>query len=156
MRRFLIPTVSAGLCALLVLCLLQAPTVQAHSGATGVVKERMALMKRIGGEMKKIAAMFKGDAAYDPGEIAAAARRIEDGSGGHMLRLFPEGSTGHPSEAKDGIWRHWPEFETRADELGTEASALAAVADTGEAEARTAFGRLAKTCKACHQDFKSD
>ena len=76
MRRFLIPTVSAGLCALLVLCLLQAPTVQAHSGATGVVKERMALMKTLGGEIKKIAAMFKGEAAYDPGEIAAAARRI--------------------------------------------------------------------------------
>lgn len=156
MRRFLIPTVSAGLCALFVLGLAQAPTVQAHDGATGVVKERMELMKALGGEMKKLAAMFKGDTPYDAAAVAATARRIEDHSGGHLLEMFPEGSAGGPSEAADNIWRHWPEFEARADELGTQASALTAVADAGEAEARLAFGRLAGTCKACHQDFKSD
>ena len=156
MRRFLIPTVSAGLCALLVFGLLPASVVQAHSGATVVVKERMDLMKALGGEMKKLAAMFNGETPFDPAEIAAAASRIEDHSGGHMLRLFPEGSTDHPSEAKADIWRHWPEFEAKADDLGTRASVLAAVADTGEAESRVAFGRLANTCKACHQDFKSD
>ena len=156
MRRFPLFAASAGLCALFAAALVPAPSVQAHDGATGIVKERMDLMKALGGEMKKLAAMFNGETPFDPAEIAAAASRIEDHSGGHMLRLFPEGSTDHPSEAKADIWRHWPEFEAKADDLGTRASVLAAVADTGEAESRVAFGRLAKTCKACHQDFKSD
>lgn len=156
MRRFLIPAALAAAGALLVVASMRAPAVQAHAGATGVVKERMEMMKALGGEMKTLAAMFRGDAEYDPQAVAASARRIEDHSGGHLLELFPEGSTGDPSEAADDIWRHWPEFEALADELGTRASALAAVADTGPDQAKAAFGRLASSCKACHQDFKED
>ena len=88
--------------------------------------------------------------------LGAVAARIERRSGGDMLELFPEGSSGHPSEAKQDIWRHWPEFEAKADELATRASVLAAVADAGKGDARAAFGRLAGTRKACHQDFKED
>ena len=156
MRRLLIPAVFTTLCALFVLEMTQAPAVQAHSEATGVVKERMDLMKALGDEVKKLAKMFKGEVPYDAATVAASAARVEDHAGGRMLRLFPEGSTGHPSEAKDDIWRHWPDFEAKADDLGTQASALAAAADGGSDEAKEAFGRLVGTCKACHQDFKSD
>lgn len=130
--------------------------VDAHSGATGIVKERMDLMKGLGDELKGLARVFKGEEAYDAARVAAAARRIEEGSGDHMLRLFPAGSTQHPSEARNAIWRDWAEFEAAAEDLGTRAAALAAVAGNGPDAARTAFAALAQSCKACHQDFKAD
>lgn len=156
MPRFLVPAVSASLCASLILGMAQAPDVQAHAGASGVVKERMEMMKALGGEMKKLAAMFKGEVPYDPSAVAAAANWIEDHSGGRLLRLFPEGSNDDPSEATQEVWRHWPDFEAKADDLGTEAAALAAAADAGKGEAKAAFGTLAGACKACHLDFKKD
>ncbi|WP_281685101.1 c-type cytochrome [Thalassobaculum salexigens] len=156
MRRFPLFAASAGLCALFAAALVPAPSVQAHDGATGIVKERMDLMKALGDDVKRLARMFKGETSYDPEAISAVAARIERRSGGDMLELFPEGSSGHPSEAKQDIWRHWPEFEAKADELATRASVLAAVADAGKGDARAAFGRLAGTRKACHQDFKED
>lgn len=130
--------------------------VDAHSGATGIVKERMELMKGLGDELKGLARVFKGEEAYDAARVAAAARRIEEGSGDHMLRLFPAGSTQHPSEARNAIWRDWAEFEAAAEDLGTRAAALAAVAGDGPDAARTAFAALAQSCKACHRDFKAD
>lgn len=155
MHRLLIPTaVAVG--ALLVSGLATPVGVQAHDGATGVVKERMDMMKSFSAELKAVARMFKGETAYDPVAVAAAARRIEAHSGAQLLRMFPEGSDDPPSKASDEIWTHWAEFEAKADDLGTRASALAAVADAGPDAARRAFGELAGTCKACHLDFEVD
>lgn len=142
MRRFPRFATSAGLCALFAAALVPAPSVQAHAGATGIVKERMDLMKALGGDVKRLARMFEGETSYDSEEVSAAAARIDSRAGGDMLELFPEGSSGHPSEATEHIWRHWPEFEAKADELATRASVLAAVADAGKGDARAAFGRL--------------
>lgn len=130
--------------------------VEAHVGATGIVKERMDLMKGLGDALKGLARVFKGEEVYDAARVAAAARRIEEGSGDHMLRLFPAGSTAHPSEARDAIWRDWAEFETAAEDLGDRAAALSPVAGDGPEQARAAFAAVAESCKACHQDFKAD
>lgn len=156
MRRILILTASLSLCALIGVDLAGASCAYAHDGATGVVKERMERMKSLGREVKTLARMFKGGEPYHPAMVAASAKRIEGHAGGRMLRLFPVGSNGHPSEAKEDIWRHWPDFEAKADALGTQASALAAVADAGPDAAAATFGRLVGTCKACHQGFKAD
>lgn len=128
--------------------------VEAHTGATGVVKERMDLMKALGDDMKRLAAIMKAEAAYDPALVAGLARRIEQGSGDHMLELFPEGSTDHPSEAREEIWLRWVEFEAKADALASQASALSVAGDFDEA--RMAFAKVAESCKACHRDFKED
>ena len=156
MRHSLIPCLLSVAAVMSVADLPGGAAVQAHSNATGVVKERMDLMKSLGGEVKELARMFKGETPYDPRAVAASAKRIENLSGGHMLRLFPDGSTDAPSEAKADIWRHWPEFEAQADDLGTRASILAVFADQGEDQARLAFGRVVDACKSCHQDFKQD
>ena len=64
----------------------------AHSGATGVVKERMQLMKDIARDTKALGLAFKGTTPYDPVEIAAAAERISEHAGDRLTALFPAGS----------------------------------------------------------------
>ena len=130
--------------------------VMAHGGATGIVKERMDAMGVISDNMKLIGQMLKGQQEYSLSEIAAAASRIADHSGKEITRLFPEGSTNSPSEAKPEIWLDWQTFGNEAKELKLTAEALSDVANAGadKKEVAIAFGALANTCKTCHEQFR--
>lgn len=130
----------------------------AHSGATGIVAERMESMKDIAGHMKRIGAMVKGERDYDA-EMAAAAADAIAGHARDMPALFPEGSNADPSEALPVIWTQWDAFEKSAGELEATAAALSEAAGTASNadEIRTQFATVGKACAACHQDFrKSD
>ena len=82
----------------------------AHEGATGVVKERMDLMKGQQKQMKLIGEMAKGKKKFDAAKAAAAARDLGK-STKRIPDLFPEGSNGHPSEALDAVWKEWDRFK---------------------------------------------
>jgi cytochrome c556 len=105
-----------------------ARVVVAHSDATGIVKQRMALMKGIGDAMKTLAAMFKGEAEYNPAAVRDAARTIHTRAGEHMTELFPQGSLHKPTEALPAIWEDWPTFERYAADLKRYSAALQAAA----------------------------
>lgn len=114
----------------------------AHSGATGVVKQRMDLMARVGDATKGLSAMFKGTVPYDPEAVRQAANVLEKHSGDALTRLFPQDSIMSPSEALPTIWRDWEEFERLSKRLETLSIGLAAAADnTPDASgARTSGG----------------
>ena len=144
------------LLALPLICLTAAAL--AHSGATGVVKERMDRMKGIALLMKDLGAMFKGEKPYKAGAVSALSRELMR-LGGEAMTYFPKGSTQHPSEATAEIWTDWPRFEAQANAMQDAAQALADAAanprGTGAATAPEALFRdLAETCKTCHQDFR--
>jgi cytochrome c556 len=101
----------------------------AHSGASGVVKERMDVMEGIGDSMEILVDMFKGKTPFDSGQIKDAAARIRDHAGDNIVRLFPEGSLHEPSEALPEIWEDWDEFETLAMQLQQYSDALVKAAD---------------------------
>jgi len=111
-----------GACALSVITF-------AHSGASGVVKERMDLMEGIGDSMEILVDMFKGKIPFDSGQIKDAAARIRDHAGNNIVRLFPEGSLHEPSEALPEIWEDWEEFETLTIQLQQYSDALVKAAD---------------------------
>ncbi len=126
-------------------------TAVAHNGATGIVKKRMNAMSAIGKAVKSIATMVKGDTGYDRAALKAAASTIRGHSGDNLTRLFPAGSGGGKSEARPDIWQNWEQFEMLADELNRQAVHLASL------EARPSpmeFGKLAATCKGCHEKFR--
>ena len=75
------------------------PLALAHEGATGVVKERMDLMDVQKDAMKVIGEMAKGKVPFDAGKAAEAARDIGTTSQ-KIHELFPEGTTGDPSEKR--------------------------------------------------------
>ncbi|WP_420408606.1 c-type cytochrome [Hoeflea sp.] len=127
----------------------------AHSGATGIVKQRMDKMGEVASQMKVIARMLNGQLEFDPAVLEASAAEIADHASG-FEPLFPEDSVSPPSEARPRIWTRWDEFldhfgrmEARAVTL---ADQVASVEDPSDLKG--AFGRLAETCKSCHQDFR--
>ena len=130
----------------------------AHSGATGIVKERMDHMGQIGKATKAIGQMLQGKTAYDAEVLEAYAREIAAAGGSKMTAMFPEGSIQGPSEARPEIWSDWDRFAGSAQELTRTASALADGAgnerDAGPMAPETLFAVMAGTCKSCHQNFR--
>lgn len=130
----------------------------AHSGASGIVKQRMDHMGEIGKATKAIGRMMQDKAAWDPGAVRAHAAAISRAGGPAITELFPEGSIRGPSEARPEIWAEWARFERIAEDLSVRASALADGAgnarDGGPRSPEKLFGAMARTCKACHQHYR--
>ena len=128
----------------------------AHSGAMGIVKERMDAMTEISRNVKTVGQMLKGTAAYNPGEIERAAKAISAHAGDAMTELFPEGSLDPPTEASPEIWAQWPEFSMFAGRLQSSARTLQDLAAQGaeQKNVAAAFGKVAATCKSCHEAFR--
>ncbi|MGB0684329.1 MAG: c-type cytochrome [Magnetovibrionaceae bacterium] len=156
----------------------------AHTGATGIIKERMEGMKMLGSAMKTLKANFGAEASYDAKAVAEAARVLQAHSGEALTRRFPEGSLDHPTEALPAIWQDWSRFQELAGQLNAAAESLEALApsgpdiraETGGAKgeaampapmapmaptepvkidsARSAFAAVAATCGACHEKFR--
>lgn len=165
-----------------VLAVCLSSVVAAHESATGVVKERMETMERFEELIERVFAMINGELIYDAGAVQRAAEEIRDGAGSHMTALFPEGSNGSPSEARDEIWRNFDIFENYSLMLENWSGEMAAQAnkqpggnlpksweDTKMGPAMMQGGgmmgrggpdfaawHVAATCNACHADFRKE
>lgn len=132
-----------------------APTAFAHEEATGVVKERMDLMDSQKDAMKVIGNMVKGKTPFDAEEAAKASSHIEE-TAKKIPELFPEGSDGHPSEAKPEIWEKWDEFESDAEGLDAAASELTTALEAGADDWKAKFKGVVDACKTCHKSFREE
>ena len=103
----------------------------AHGGATGIVKERMDGMVAMQKAVKAITPIMRGQRTYDAEAVRSSAAAVEMHSGEAMTKLFPEGTGGKPSEAKDEVWSDWEEFESLAMDLEVLGKALSEAADNG-------------------------
>ncbi len=130
-------------------------TTTAHDGATGIVKERMDVMGHVGGTMKLLSGMAKGDVAYDGAKASAATQKVAKEMAGFAAQ-FPEGSTDDPSEAGPAIWTNNAEFVAIAKQL-EDAAAKATKTLAGASDNSVVagvLGDMGKTCKACHSKFR--
>lgn len=103
----------------------------AHTGATGIYKERMDAMMAMGKVIKELSAMMRGESEYDPEVVQEGARVIRSHTGGKMTELFPEGTTEKPSEARAEIWSDWETFSALAKQLAVYAEGLEKAAANG-------------------------
>ena len=103
----------------------------AHGGATGIVKERMDGMIAMQKAVKAITPIMRGNAEYDAEAVRSFAVVVEKHSGEAMTKLFPEGTGGKPSEAKNEVWSDWEGFEALAMDLEIMGRALSEAADNG-------------------------
>lgn len=133
----------------------------AHANATGVVKERMDHMNEMAEIIKEIALVMRGMEEYDPDRIRAAGEALRLLSGENITVNFPAGSMQKASYASPMIWESWDNFSEIALDLESYAEALIMAADyqvnsenyAGETSA-AAFQQIAKTCSACHRDYR--
>ena len=137
------------------LLLLVCGMVLAHSGATGIVKERMDLMKSIADQMKAVGRMIKGEDDFDAQKVAKAAEVIVRHAE-KVPEMFPEGSNDSPSEALPTIWQDWETFLQLTADMKQQASNLRTAAKKAADidGIRPQFAAVGKTCSACHQDFR--
>ncbi|MGY3439693.1 MULTISPECIES: c-type cytochrome [unclassified Marinovum] len=105
--------------------------VAAHSGAKGIVKDRMDGMMALGKSVKAITPMMRGKVAYDADAVKGFAQDLRTHSGEAMTRLFPEGTNAAPSVAKARIWTDWDGFEALAMQLHALSDGMEQAADNG-------------------------
>jgi cytochrome c556 len=131
--------------------------INAHSGASGVVKERMEAIKSMGAAMKTIGAMDLGKEKYDAEKARKAARRIGTHAG-EVVALFPDTKDNHNpevSEAAPAIWGKSDEFSALALKLANSSEQFAQNADKSDnQQVLKDFKAVGVTCKACHERFR--
>ena len=126
-------------------------TAWSHSGATGVVKERMDQFKDSKASVKALKKALK---AQDFTTITKEAASINLWAK-QLTKLFPAGSNPHPSEALDNIWQEFDQFERKAkDQIDASEKLNQAGIAKDISAAREAFKALTQTCKSCHNDYR--
>ncbi|MFT6877600.1 MAG: cytochrome c556 [Granulosicoccus sp.] len=140
----------------------------AHTGAMGIVKERMDGMSLLGDHSKTVGDMLKGKAAFDLLAVEEAAQAFVT-HGKLIPSLFPDTEDSREStatEALPAIWSNWDEFIAIADKFTNDSQSLLTVAtglstgtenvDDQSRAVRTVFFKAAKNCSACHERFRLD
>ena len=140
------------LCSLILIAV-PANLVLAHSGATGIVKERMDMFKKSQDNLKAIKLHIRSE---NYGAIIKLADEIRDWAV-KMPEYFPEGSNEKPSQASHAIWTDFNGFRNMA--MKNEAAAKQLIAATKSEDQRAVvdgFKAVAASCKSCHRSYKMD
>ena len=138
---------------ILILSAVPATLVFAHSGATGIVKERMDMFKKNQGNLKAIKSHIRSE---EYGSIVTLSEEIRDWAV-KMPAYFPEGSNEKPSEASPAIWTDFDGFKKAVMKNEAAAKQLIAAAKSEDQKAVVdGFKAVAASCKSCHQSYKLD
>jgi cytochrome c556 len=122
--------------------------------AQDAIANRRAMMKAIGGAMKQSVQMVKGEAPFDPAKAKANMDVMADWHG--FSRHFPKGSeTGGETTAAPKIWQQFEDFDARGRKMAADAARTAAAAGEGIEAFKASFGDVARSCKNCHQDYRT-
>lgn len=119
------------------------------------IEYRKAAFTLIKGNFGPMGAMVKGKVPFDSkafadyaANVAAIAPMADDG--------FIDGSDMGDTKAKAAVWENRAEFDKQMSEFQKRAEELAVVAKSGDmAKIKPVFGAVGKSCKSCHDDFKS-
>ena len=124
----------------------------ANEGAQGVVKERMDKFKI---SKKMMQTIHKSIQNEDFETIEKSATTLYNWSK-EMIKYFPEGSDGAPSEASADIWLDPGGFKKAVNNF--ELASLKLINNSKEKNFDStvdSFRSLAGTCKGCHQKFRN-
>ena len=123
----------------------------AHNGASGIVKERMDRFTEAKNQLKQIK---KALIAKDFVTVENIATSLRDWAR-VMPDYFPKGSGSAPSEASPLIWENFEAFKAAAKNHESAATLLIAAAESNNKDTSvSAFKTLAGTCSSCHRQFR--
>ncbi|TCV86413.1 c-type cytochrome [Sulfurirhabdus autotrophica] len=119
------------------------------------IKYRKSVMTVMNWQFKPLGAMVKGDRPFDKDVFIKNAAYLEVLSK-MPLEGFIAGSDKGETKAKPEIWAEMEKFKGGMEKLQAETAKLAQVSKTGDMnQIKAQFGETGKTCKACHDNFKS-
>lgn len=119
------------------------------------IKYRRSAMYLVGANFGPLAAMAQGKRPYDKDAAIKHANIVAFVSKLPLEGFVPGTDTGD-TKAKPEIWQDQEDFRAKMDKMNQETAKLGQVAQTGDFEALKAqVGETGKTCKSCHDKFKS-
>ena len=123
-----------------------------------LIRWRQSAYQVIGWNSNRIKASL--DGPYNKDEVVKASNAIAALANSGLGSLFPPGTeTGkgwHDTTVKATLFTNGARVGELAGNFSKEATQLAAFAQTGDAAAvKEQYGRLTRTCKACHDDFRN-
>lgn len=125
--------------------------------ADDAIEFRQGIFRALEWNLSEMGAMVQGRKPFDSARFVKQAERVEQ-----LSRMpwegFVEGTDGSmqpSSRARGEVWYQNEQFNHLMDELGARSSALVEAAQSGERdELRPLFGRVAQTCKRCHDRYR--
>jgi len=101
-------------------------------------------------------AMVKGEMPWDDSQMAAYADQLAALTTLDVMRGFADGADKGTTRAKPGIWENKEDFQKKLNDLRDAADQLKTAANGTDRKAIGAqIGAVGKTCKACHDEYKS-
>lgn len=124
-----------------------------------LIKWRQSLFQVIGWNTGRIKANVEAP-TYNKDEVVKAANTIAALSKSGFEGLFAlgteQGKGWHDTSAKAETFKDTKHFDELAVNFSKEATELATIAASGDqAAVKAQYGKLTKSCKACHDDFKA-
>ena len=123
----------------------------AASASEGEVNYRQHTMTAIGGHMRAIVDIIRGDVTHTD-HLATHANALAD-LAQIAPTLFPEGSDG--GDALDDIWANPDDFMAKLDAFKEATQAFKTAAGSGEGMG-AAFQGVGQACKGCHDNFRAE
>ncbi len=115
---------------------------------------RKMMMGQMGKAMGHLAAMAKGETAYDARVADAAFRTMASVALGFGSQ-FPEGSeTGMETRASAAIWSDRDGFDAAVAKLLADATVAIDAAPADAAAFGPVFGAVASNCSSCHETYR--
>lgn len=119
------------------------------------IRYRKAVMTMIKRHYDQLSAMAKGTIPATPETLNRHADAL-DMLAKLMLDGFVPGSHEGDTRARPEIWKQWKEFRAQAEAFQADAGRLQEIARSGRTERlKAAVNDMTRTCKNCHDDFKS-
>jgi cytochrome c556 len=123
--------------------------------AKDAIEYRQGAMHVLGNHFGRVGAMVNNKVPFDAKAVQINAEIVA------MMVKLPWAGFGVPgsdkgdTEAKAEVWSQPEKFKEAALKTQDAAEKLNAAAKTGsQDQVKVAFGDMAKTCKACHEDFR--
>lgn len=119
------------------------------------VEYRQSVMTVMGHSFGEIGAMANGKMAFNADLAARDADVVAMMAKLPWSAFVPGSADVADSHAKPDVWSQADKFKAAGDKLEQEAAKLQAAAKSGNLDQlKTQFGETAKSCKACHDNFK--
>lgn len=133
-----------------------APAAAQFEKAEDAIKYRQSALFVMGQHFGRVGAMANGKIPFDAKVAQENADVVASLAKLPWAAFGPGTDKGRDTKAKPEVWAEQAKFRELADKMAAESVKLAAAAKTGDLDKlKSAFGETAKSCKACHDNYRA-
>lgn len=125
--------------------------------AEDAIRYRQSALNVMGAHFSRLGAMANGRAPFDAKAAAEHAAVVEALAGLPWQAFGPGTDKGAPHRAAAATWTDKVKFDQGAERMQAEVVKLGSAARSGSLDQlKAAFGGAAQSCKACHDNFRTE